>query len=127
YNVGSGVASGTSVNANLATLPSVNAADVVVQADINAAVGQHAGLVARHGALGDSSMYLGIINNIGGTPIAQIFRSTGGGFTLLAQANATGNSGTLRFEVVGTSLRLFLGNTLQVFASDSVLKSGSVG
>src|SRR5262249_39061526 len=35
--------------------------------------------------------------------------------------------GTLRFEVVGTSLRLYFNGALVATATDSVLKSGSVG
>ena len=46
--------------------------------------------------------------------MAEIVRNVGGNFVVLKQAVATSNSGTLRFETVGSSLRLFLGNTLQV-------------
>jgi hypothetical protein len=42
----------------------------------------------------------------------------------LGTANVSRN---VRFEVVGTSLRLFVGGTLEVGVTDAVLSSGGVG
>jgi hypothetical protein len=122
---GSAVTGATALN--VASLPGVNATDVVLTLDVNVASGQQAGLIARHLSIGNGSYYLGRIINAAGSPRAQILRLNDGVQLTLADVPATGNVGTLRFEVVGTSLRLFLADTLQTFVTDTTRTNGSVG
>jgi hypothetical protein len=128
FTVSGGAATGATAGANLATLSGVSASDVVVSANIGVALGQHVGLVARHSGVGDSNMYLGLLNRAAGsTPLAQIWLNLNGTWSLLNSVPATSTTGVLRFEVVGTSQRLFLNNTLQLITSDPNLTQGSVG
>ena len=115
---------------SLATLNSVSEGDVFVQADVAiTAPGpvQSAGLVARYGGVGDTNMYVGRISNAGGVLTAAILRNVGGTWTTLTSKSISDGTGTLRFEVVGTSLKLFLDLDLIAWANDSALTSGSVG
>ena len=62
-----------------------------------------------------------------GVTVASIHRNVAGAWTLLGAQSTSGIAGQLRFEVVGTSLKLFFNNTLVVNATDALLRSGSVG
>jgi hypothetical protein len=87
-----------------------------------------AGLVARHDGPGDTDMYLGMLKKVGSSYFAQIFRNVGGVWTQLSSTAVSGSGTvTLRFDVIGTSLQLFVNDTLSAFAFDSNLTSGSVG
>ena len=64
---------------------------------------------------GDANMYWAALINNNGTITATVFRNVGGTWTLLAFAAAPAPAAHFRFEVVGTSLKLFLNSTLLVF------------
>jgi hypothetical protein len=123
---------------NLATLTGISAANVVVQADVTLPTGQDSqvGLVARYSGSGDTAdMYWGFLFRLGTTTRAQIYRHTNAGnaWTLLADAAVPGNplSGKLRFEVIDSSLQLFLNGALVASAVDTspqaINSPGSVG
>jgi hypothetical protein len=113
---------------NVATLDGVAKADVSVQADVSVASGQFAGLVARYTGAGDKNMYFGTLNGVGNAIQGQIWRNVHGAWTMIGNGVALSGTGTLRFVVVGPSLKLFLDNTLVAFANDTSLTApGSVG
>jgi hypothetical protein len=64
---------------NLATVSSVSAADEMVSAVVTLAVGQVAGLVARHTGPGDLNMYHGVLSAGAGNYTAMILRNLNGG------------------------------------------------
>jgi hypothetical protein len=117
-------------SASLATLNAAPADDVVVQVDVTlAAAGSTAGLVARYSGPDQNNYYLGTIYNNNGVYQAYIFLRTGT-FIQLAERDLPGfaGTGTLRFEVVGKELKLFVNNVLQAVAYDSTLSQpGLVG
>jgi hypothetical protein len=108
-------------------------ANVTVQADVDvtSTVGAQAGVIGRYVDAND--FYFGDIENNAGTYVAKIYRMFGG--TLQALNSATvkvGNlnlgAGTLRLEVVNGSIKLFLNDTLQIYAYDNlVTAAGNVG
>jgi hypothetical protein len=115
---------------NLATLNGVVQADVVVQAGVTltATGDQYAGLVARYGGPGIANMYWGGLYRISGTVYAQIYRNVGGTWTLLSSHSISTSTGSLRFEVTGNSLQLYVDNNLVTDAFDSMVPAaGSVG
>jgi len=129
FQVSGGMAAGHA-SLNIATLNGVNAADVAVQADVNVtgAAGQSAGLVARYSGPGNQNLYLGrLVKTESGFNVELIRNVNGGSTTLFKQSVTSTGSGTLRFEVMGSSLKLFLNNTLVAFANDSRLTAGTVG
>lgn len=119
---------------NLAIAPSAALKDVSVQAQVNVvapagsgATGS-AGLVARYGGPADKNYYLGAIYGVNGVVTARIYRNLNGALTQLASAPVGSSSGLLRFEVLGTSLKLFINGVLAVKATDTKLAGpGQVG
>jgi hypothetical protein len=93
--------------------------------------GTSAGLVARYSGTGDGNQYLGLLVNSGGTALARIWSNVGGTWALLASQTLTGfdlsATHVLRFDVVRSSLNLFVDGTLRASAKDSALTSGRVG
>jgi hypothetical protein len=130
YQVAGGVAQGAA-SFNLATVNGVSAANVFVQADINLGVSglQYAGTVARYSGPADQNMYWGAVVGNNGAFQAVIYRNVNGTWTQLNPFTAIGSgTGTLRFEVVGSSLKLFLNNSLIAFANDTAVTApGTVG
>jgi hypothetical protein len=115
---------------NIATLNNIAVANVVVQTDISVtASGARAGLMARYTGPAEDNFYLGYVSNNNGVYQAVIFLRRNGVYTLLAMNNLPSftGTGTIRFEAVGTSLKLFVNNVLQASATDSMLTTGSVG
>lgn len=110
------IASGDSV----LTLVGVSEADVVVSGDVNVPAGEAIGLVARYTGSGDANYYEGDLSASGG---AEIWKNIAGTRTLLATATSPATSGTLRFEVVGDLLQLFLNDELLVSVTDSSITS----
>ena len=113
-----------------AMFTNVPQAEVFVQAEIAlSAVGQSAGLAARYSGPGDSNLYWGAITQTGASSyLAEIFKNVRGNQTQLVSRSTSLGTGLLRFEVVGESLKLFLGNNLVAFANDtSITAAGSVG
>jgi hypothetical protein len=129
------------VSPSLATVNHAATANVAVQADIalsSSAGVQYAGLVARYGGPGASNYYLGEIVGSNGTFTAYIFRNQNGVFpqlgsasdgvyTQLGSASVGSGTGTLLFQVVGTSLKLSLNSTVLVSVTDSALTTGTTG
>ncbi|CEF49335.1 unnamed protein product, partial [uncultured bacterium] len=134
YGLASGLAN-SDTSLDVATLNAVSVANVVVSGDISLATNSAAGLVARYSGTGDQNMYWGAIVNVNGQNFACIFRNVAGTWSLLTSSTtligsntAVGSTGTLRFEVFGSSLKLFLNGSLIAFAYDSMLTApGSVG
>jgi hypothetical protein len=116
---------------DFATVNGVASVNEFVQADINVTgAGQWAGLIARYSGPGDQNMYLAGLGNVGGGVFqASIWRNLGGAWTeLFVQTVSSTGSGTLRFEDVGPSLKLFLNNSLVAYADDSAISgAGTVG
>jgi hypothetical protein len=85
--------------------------------------------VARYSGPGDTNLYAGFLTyNPGGTLTADIWRSLNGAWMHLASAPVSSSSGTLLFDVQGTSLSLYLNGTLAVSATDgTITAAGSVG
>lgn len=118
--------------ANIATINGVSLANVSVQAKIDITVNQAAGLIARYQS--DGSYYLGMIDGNGTTFVPYIFRYVPAvGFTQQStgQTGSGSGSGTLRLEVVGNSLKLYLDAGLLTTATDSTISAittkGTVG
>src|SRR5262249_49773051 len=126
------VALATGTNTAILQLATAQA-NVTVQADVDvtSTVGAQAGVIGRYVDAND--FYFGDIENNAGTYVAKIYRMFGG--TLLALNSATVNvgnmnlgAGTLRLEVVNGSIKLFLNDTLQIYAFDNLITAaGNVG
>src|SRR5262249_5917847 len=103
-----GAAKGTA-GSNLSTVNGINVANVTVQATVALNGGTFAGLVARYSGPLESNMYAGFLVSMAGGFQLTIWKNLGGSWTqLAASATFTGSgSGTLKFQVVGTSLKLF--------------------
>lgn len=114
---------------NTATLNGVRQANVAVQADVNVAAGEFAGLVSRYQGTGDQNMYMGAIVSSGSGFVAKLLVNVNGTWTQLAPAMSIGSTGkgTLLFKTIGTTLQLNWNGTLIVSATDSRLSAGSVG
>jgi hypothetical protein len=127
-DVAGGVAHGRGSN-NLAVLGGVRVANATLTADVALAAGQQAGLVANYNGVGDNSMYVALLDNTTGSPVAQIIRIAANGLrTFLGTAAAQAGSGTLRFQVAGGALRLSLNGAVLVDVTDlNPLAAGSVG
>jgi hypothetical protein len=112
---------------NVAAVNGINSANVFVQADVNVPAGQFGGLVAHYGGPLDQNMYWAGLNYQGGLQ-AQIWRNLNGTWTeLFGQSDVSSGVGTLRLEVVGTSLKLFDNNVLVAYANDTLVTGGTVG
>jgi hypothetical protein len=89
------------------------------------------GLVARYAGPLYNNFYLGQLRDMGGGQFqAAIFKNIGGTFTTIAvgTTNATTGSGTLEFEVAGSSLKVIFNGTLLAFGFDtSLTAAGSAG
>jgi hypothetical protein len=128
FQVSGGVATGLGA-LDAATINGINNANVFVQADANVAAGQTGGLVARYSGPLDQNMdWAGLVNLGGGFIQAQIWQNYHGVWSELFFQNYSSNgTGTLRFEAVGSSLKLFLNNSLLAWANDTLLTGGTVG
>ena len=117
----------TSGTTSLATLDQLQVLDVSVSVDVDVFTG-HAGLVARYSGPGESSLYLGALVAGNGNFTGQIWRSMGGTWALLSSGSAASGSGTLRFEVSGSALGLYLDGHAVTNAQDSSITTpGSAG
>ncbi len=109
-------------------LNGVSAADVILSADVNVSGGyiwgSSIGLDARVTA---TSEYRGQIRRYGSSFFAEILRDDNGTWTTLDSRIAVG-SGTLRFEVRGSSLELYLNGVPVAMASNGIYdNAGGVG
>jgi uncharacterized repeat protein (TIGR01451 family) len=118
---------------NLSTVNSLSIGNAKVTANINVNPGGNAGLTARYGGPGYSNFYLGQLRDLGnGRFQAAIFKNIGGVFTTITVGSTTASSGTgtLEFEVVGSSLKLIFNNKLLASGFDTsltVAAGGSAG
>lgn len=116
---------------SVATLPGVSEANVTVQAnvDVSGVATGHADLVARYSGPGDTNMYVAMLSKDSATTFnTRIYRNVGGTWTLLKSATVGTGTGLLRFDVVGSSLRLYLNGALVASATDTAITAaGSVG
>jgi hypothetical protein len=125
----SGAAQGASGTAD-ATLQGVSQTNVQLQADVflGSTGTQYGGLIARYSGPGDQNMYWGGLAGVNGSFFALIYRNMNGVWTPLVTAPVSGGSGTLQFDVVGPSLKLFVNGKLTAFTTDTVLSGpGGVG
>src|SRR5439155_19650916 len=118
FTLQGGRATGTAA-LNVSTVNGVSQADVFAQAAVILAPGQFGGVVARYSGPSDSNMYFGALVQTSATAgQAVIWRNLGGTWTQIAVQNVnTNGTGTLRFEVVGPSQKLFLNGALVAFAT----------
>jgi len=128
FQVSGGVATGLG-SLDVATVNGISNTNVFVQAQVNVSVGQIGGLVARYSGPLDQNMDWADVVNLGGGMIqAQIWQNYHGVWSELFYQNYSSNgTGTLRFEAVGSSLKLFLNNGLIAYANDTLLTGGTVG
>jgi hypothetical protein len=119
--------SGTSV----ALVNNKTAADVVLTADVNLATTANerdAGVVARHSGNGAGSQYYAGLAYRSGRYYSEIWESTNGSWTRLSQVQVASNgTASLRFEVIGTSLKLYVNGVLRNSVTDATLTSGRFG
>lgn len=118
-------------NPGLALFGARTLADTSVAASVAVANGQIAGVVARYGGPGDRSYYFAALVGTLGRFEARIYRNFRGIWRLLARRSVSSGTGTLTFEAVGSSLKLFFdsgsGTELVAAAHDAWLPAGRVG
>jgi len=88
------------------------------------------GLVARYTGPLYNDFYLGQLRDLGnGQFQAAIFKNIGGVFTTIAVGTTTASTGTgtLEFEVVGSSLKLIFNNALLAYGFDTSLTAAAGG
>jgi FG-GAP-like repeat/FG-GAP repeat len=118
---------------NIASLNGLNTANVALQMDVNVPSGGQSGLFARYGGVGDTNMYNAVISRVGATPVAAILKNVGGNWIVLTSVAVSTGVGTLAFDVVGSSLKLFYGPTgstnlsLITEAFDTTFTTGTAG
>ena len=97
------------------------------------ATGQQVGLVARYNGSGLANMYYGSIAATSSTRTPPTFTSSSmaSWMPLFSQtyqgSPSTLEGDTLEFDVVGSSLHLFLNGSLVAYANDSTFATGGVG
>ena len=114
---------------NIASLNGLVATNISEQAELVVHNGDQAGLIARYGGSGDTNMYAAVLDDTTGSPIVAIRKNINGVWTTLASSSVSSGTGTLRFDVVGDSLKAYFGATaaslaIVTFAEDSSLTTG---
>lgn len=84
-------------------------------------------VVARYQGPGDFNMYMARLIDVSGGIQAQIAKNVEGKWQVLCWNQVNKRSGRLRFDVMGTSLKLYLDNVLLAECVDGSLTHGSVG
>lgn len=115
-----------SASINLAALNTTASANVFAESMVDVSVGGSAGVAARYSGVGDRNMYWGSLANRSGVLTAEIWRNYNGTWTRLVSKPVTSSAGLVRFEVVGSSLKLFLNSSLVASATDTVLRSPGI-
>jgi hypothetical protein len=107
----------------------VTPADVTIQSGVILAAGQSVGLLARYSGPGDQNFYEARLTLNSNALVAAIYRNVNGAFTLLASKTISKRTflGLFKFNLVGSSLSLFLNDSLLASATDTSLTAGSVG
>ncbi len=136
-NTAGNMAGVSTTSPNLAVLNGVTVANVSESVGVvNLLAGQTAALIARYQGLGNKNLYYGGITRTGNVFYAQIYKNINGVATALANvaisATVFNGTGTIQFEVEGSSLRLFVVKngtaTLIAQATDTAITAaGSVG
>jgi hypothetical protein len=120
----------TSTAVSVAVYNGMFATDVSVQADLTLAASgiNRAGLVARYSGDGDTNMYYANLVGNSTSAVAYISSNVGGTWTLLKTVSGLPGTGTLRFDVVGDTLTLFLnGNVVTSVVDDAIQGPGFIG
>src|SRR5262249_14003389 len=115
---------------NLSTVNCLNIGNAKVTANVSVNPGGNAGLVARYSGPLYNDFYLGQLRDLGnGQFQAALFKNIGGVFSTIAvgTTTATTGTGTLEFEVVGSSLKLIFNNTLLAYGFDTSLTAAAGG
>lgn len=115
---------------SVATVNNVSAADVVLTADVNLGSGlanRDTGLVARQSGTGVGSEYWGGLAYSNGRYFAQVWKAIDGSWTQLSSRAVSTGAGQLRFEVIGSSLKLSVNGVLTNSVADTALATGRVG
>src|SRR5262249_31323285 len=114
---------------SIATLRGISQSNVFVQSDVQVvSSGQFAGLSARQTGTGNKNMYVAGVRDVKGVFSAVLYKIVNGIATVLKSKIINTGTATLRFEVVGTSLKLFLDDQLTLWTNDSTFKgAGTVG
>ena len=117
---------------NLATVHGVSLANAAVQTDITVLAGQNGGLVARYNAANGNYYFAQVIANATGTIFTlNLQKVTPSATTTLATSTVPSGVGTLRFEVVGSNLKVFHGTpgslVLKLVAYNTSLATGFSG
>ncbi|RLS21741.1 MAG: hypothetical protein DWH72_01790, partial [Planctomycetota bacterium] len=114
---------------SVATLNGVSAADVRVESYVNlAAAGNDAGIIARYSGPDDQNMYMGTLVQTTAGVTGQIWKNVNGAWSRVGISGIAASSGTLRFDVIGSSLTLSLNNITLVSAQDSsITTAGAIG
>src|SRR5262249_32293641 len=98
---------------SIATLRGISQSNVFVQSDVQVvSSGQFAGLSARQTGTGNKNMYVAGVRDVKGVFSAVLYKIVNGIATVLKSKIINTGTATLRFEVVGTSLKLFLDDQL---------------
>jgi len=113
---------------SVASFNGISLRDVSVEGEVSLANGGgYQGFMARYSGPADSNMYWGGLVNRGSF-LAEIWRNSGGTWTLLAREGVAGGSGSLQFDVIGESLKLSLDGVVVAFANDAVItQAGGIG
>jgi hypothetical protein len=122
FTVASNSATGNAASAvNLAVVNGMSYANQALQTTISfSSVNQAAGLVARYSGAGDTNMYYGMAQNLGGGAIqVYIWKIVNGSWTQLASKKVTSFAGVLSFSVIGSTLTLSTDGTQQLQVTDS--------
>jgi hypothetical protein len=115
---------------DLATVNGMSSADETVSATVSVAAGQEAGLAARYAGPGNQNEYVGQVAGENGKYTASLLRNVRGVWTTLFSHAYTGSvsGAALELDVVGSSLRLLLNDSIVAYARDTaVTAAGTVG
>jgi thermitase len=113
---------------SIMALNGVTTRDSSSQAFVNVVNGKLVTLVARYTGAGDNRMYCAGLVRSGNGFLGRIWLHRAGRWRLLASGESPGGSGTLRFDVVGTALTLFLNDKRIAAASNRAITGpGALG
>lgn len=104
--------------------------DAVLTANVNLGSGyttRDSGLVARYSGSSTGSHYWGGLRYSGGRYYAEIWEANNGNWQRLSSVAVSSGSAALKFEVIGTSLKLYVNNVLTNSATDATLTAGRMG
>lgn len=115
---------------SLATLQIAAARDVAIQAQLDAtAAGSSSGLIARYSGPGESNFYMAQLANRGaGGYRVELWRNVSGTWTMLGVQSVGVSQGTLRFELIGSSLTVAFNGSLSIRVVDTAITvAGGLG